>query len=106
MSPKKSNTAEPTTYESAEIPSLKAIGGSRSNVWNSVLANQTLQTVWLKNSSGEERDQQREAAVRGLIGIAPADELEGMMAAQLIAAHNAAMECYRRAMHSEQTFEG
>jgi hypothetical protein len=29
-----------------------------------------------------------------------------MMAAQLIAAHNAAMEGYRRAMHSEQTFEG
>ncbi len=26
------------------------------------------------------------------------DELEGMMAAQLLAAHNAAMECYRRAM--------
>ena len=26
--------------------------------------------------------------------------------AQLLAAHNAAMECYRRAMHSEQTFEG
>jgi hypothetical protein len=29
-----------------------------------------------------------------------------MMAAQLLAAHNAAMECYRRAMLSEQTFEG
>ncbi len=29
-----------------------------------------------------------------------------MMAAQLIAAHNAAMECYRRTMISEQTFEG
>jgi hypothetical protein len=29
-----------------------------------------------------------------------------MMAAQLIAAHNAAMECYRRAMIDEQTFEG
>ena len=28
------------------------------------------------------------------------------MAAQLIAAHNAAMECYRRAMIDEQTFEG
>ena len=28
------------------------------------------------------------------------------MAAQLIAAHNAAMECYRRAMIREQTFEG
>jgi hypothetical protein len=28
------------------------------------------------------------------------------MAAQLIAAHHAAMECFRRAMLSEQTFEG
>lgn len=28
------------------------------------------------------------------------------MAAQLIAAHNATMECYRRAMISEQTLEG
>jgi hypothetical protein len=29
-----------------------------------------------------------------------------MLAAQLLAAHNAAMECYRRAMIGEQTFEG
>jgi hypothetical protein len=36
----------------------------------------------------------------------PRDELEGMIAAQLLAAHNAAMECYRRAMLGDQTFEG
>jgi hypothetical protein len=29
-----------------------------------------------------------------------------MIAAQLLAAHNAAIECYRRAMIAEQTFEG
>ena len=29
-----------------------------------------------------------------------------MIAAQLLAAHNAAMECYRRAMIGEQTFDG
>jgi hypothetical protein len=29
-----------------------------------------------------------------------------MLAAQFLASHNAAMECYRRAMISEQTFEG
>jgi hypothetical protein len=29
-----------------------------------------------------------------------------MIAAQMLAAHNAAMECYRRAMIGEQTFEG
>src|SRR5499427_1411364 len=46
------------------------------------------------------------AAYAGLAGIAPKDELEGMMAAQLIAAHSATMECYRRAMLAEQSFEG
>ena len=46
------------------------------------------------------------ATVAALAGIEPKDELEGMMAAQLIAAHNAAMECYRRAMINEQTIEG
>jgi len=39
-------------------------------------------------------------------GIGPKDELEGMLAAQLLASHNGAMECYRRAMLDEQTFEG
>jgi len=62
--------------------------------------------LWLKHSNEEERNKQREATVMGLIGISPTDELEGMMAAQLLAAHNAAMECYRRAMIAEQTFEG
>src|ERR1700719_2264511 len=32
--------------------------------------------------------------------------IEGMIAAQLLAAHNATMECYRRAMIGEQTLEG
>src|SRR3954454_24931628 len=45
-------------------------------------------------------------AISDLVGINPKDELEGMMAAQLIASHHAAMECYRRAMGPEQSFEG
>ncbi|HRO00135.1 MAG TPA: hypothetical protein PLX43_01305 [Nitrobacter sp.] len=85
---------------------LKNIGGSQSDHWNNTLANQAVQALWLKNSSPEERDKQLSATVAALIGIAPKDELEGMMAAQLVAAHNAAMECYRRAMIGEQTFEG
>ncbi len=85
---------------------LKSIGGSQSDHWNNILANQAVQALWVKNSSPEERDKQLSATVAALIGIAPKDELEGMMAAQLIAAHNAAMECYRRAMIGEQTFEG
>jgi hypothetical protein len=85
---------------------LKSIGGSQSDHWNNTLANQAVQVLWVKNSSAEERDKQLSATVAALMGIAPKDEIEGMMAAQLVAAHNAAMECYRRAMLGEQTFEG
>jgi hypothetical protein len=85
---------------------LKNIGGSRSDHWNTILANQTLSTLWVAHSKDESRDRQYTATVAALVGIGPKDELEGMIAAQLIAAHNAAMECYRRAMIGEQTFEG
>ena len=85
---------------------LKAIGGSHSDCLNTMLANQTMQALWLEQSDASQRDKQRGAALAALAGIGPRDELEGMMAAQLIAAHNAAMECYRRAMIGEQTFEG
>ncbi len=60
----------------------------------------------MKNSDDEEIRRQRHATVDALIGIKPRDELEGMIAAQLVACHNASMECYRRAMIGEQTFEG
>jgi hypothetical protein len=83
---------------------LKTIGGSQSDHWNNTLANQAVQALWVKNSSAEERDKQLSATVAALMGIAPKDELESMMAAQLVAAHNAAMECYRRAMIGEQSF--
>ena len=41
-----------------------------------------------------------------LAAIGPKDELEGIIAAQLVACHNASMECYRRAMLPDQTFDG
>ena len=41
-----------------------------------------------------------------LNGIQPQDEIEGMLAVQMIAVHNAAMEALRRAMITSQTFEG
>ena len=77
---------------------LKMLGGSASDDWNNVLANQTIQTIWLKNSDEEAINRQLAAVTAALIAIGPKDEIEGMIASQLIAAHNAAMECYRRAM--------
>jgi hypothetical protein len=85
---------------------FKAIGGSQSDYWNITLADQTMRALWIAQSNAETQDRQVGAATAALVGIGPRDELEGMIAAQLIAAHNAAMECYRRAMIGEQTFEG
>jgi hypothetical protein len=84
---------------------LKHIGGSGSDDWNRQLMNQSVDALWTDTSDPEERKRLYEAAVSGLIGIGPKDELEGMMAAQLIASHSAAMECYRRAMIGKQPFE-
>ncbi len=111
MSKKKSSKANvPTTnitYNPAEQKGeLKPIGGSQSDHWNNTLANQVVQALWTGLSDEAKQSKQYSATVAALVGINPQDELEGMMAAQLIAAHNAAMECYRRAMISDQAFEG
>ena len=87
-------------------PALKCVGGSQSDTWNNILVNQMLNTLWVAHSSGETRDRQYSATAAALVGIGPKDEIEGMIAAQLLAAHNATMECYRRAMIEEQSFEG
>ena len=90
---------------SLEKGKLKALGGSRSDDFNHVLLTQVANTLWTKNSSLEFQAQQLAAIAGGLRGIEPKDELEGMLAAQAMAAHHAAMECYRRAMLPEQPFE-
>ena len=85
---------------------LKSIGGSASDHWSNVLVDQAIDTLWITSSEADAANKQMSAVVAALVGIEPKDELEGMLAAQLLAAHNAATECYRRAMIREQTFEG
>jgi hypothetical protein len=35
---------------------LKRIGGSKSDHWNNLLANQAVQALWIKNSDAETRE--------------------------------------------------
>jgi hypothetical protein len=56
--------------------------------------------------SEEQRQERYESAVAALKGIAPRDEIEGMLAAQMVATHSAAMDCLRRAVLEQQTFHG
>src|SRR3954451_4630144 len=86
-------------------PEFKPLGGSDFDDFNRTLANQTLATLWTANSDEEQRNRQYLAATAALIGAKPQDELEGMLVSQMIACHSASMEAFRRAMHSEQSFE-
>src|SRR5215218_4613784 len=85
---------------------LRCIGGSQHDDFNQIVANQACRALWTAHSDEAAKNVQHQATVPAMMGIAPRDELEGMLAAQMIAAHNASMECFRRAMLSEQTFEG
>jgi hypothetical protein len=91
-----------TTAEAERTDARQHLGGSHHADWNNLLALQVLQAVGLQNVAPEIRDIRDSANMVALMGIAPRDELEGMMAAQLIAAHNATMACYRRAASCEQ----
>jgi hypothetical protein len=90
---------------SLEKGELKALAGSRSDDFNRIVLSEVANTLWTKHSSEEWQAQQLAAVAGGLRGIEPKDELEGMLAAQAMAAHHAAMECYRRAMLPEQSLE-
>ena len=81
------------------------VGGSMSDGWNHEIANQIINILWTKHLDDDEASKLRTAAVEALIGIKPRDEVEGMIAAQLIACHNASMECYRRAMLPDISFD-
>ncbi len=70
------------------------------------LINQVYKTLWMPAElSDEERLQQIRAAIAALRGIKPQDEVEGMLATQMVATHAAAMECLRRSMIQQLSFK-
>jgi hypothetical protein len=84
-------------------PKLKAVGGSNYDLVNNTLAWQAVNGLWLPASlSEDDRHRLITAAITTMKGIKPRDQVEGMIAAQMIATHNAAMECFRRAMGENQ----
>ncbi|WP_169795959.1 hypothetical protein [Pseudoponticoccus marisrubri] len=89
-----------------KVDPFQFLGGSIVGAWNETLLNQTMMSVWARNSPPETQDQHFDATLAAMAGMEPRDELEAMMNAQLIASHNATMEFYRRANQTGQNFEG
>jgi hypothetical protein len=85
---------------------FRNVGGSAHDEWNLLVARQVTDALWVAGLDEETRDRRTDGAVLALIAMKPADEIEGMLGAQAIAAHNSAMEMHRRAMLPQQTLQG
>ncbi len=100
-----SETAPATVFD--EGTAFKVATGSRNAKWGSSLLNRTLNTL---SDVRKAEDKEARAALVGLTmdslaAFAPKDPVEGMIAAQAVALHQASMECLRRAMIPEQPAE-
>lgn len=87
------------------VSATKKVAGSRFDDFNQVLLNQVVFALNPHNHGPDFENQMRQAAVQAMVGIAPRNEIEGMLAAQMVACHNATMACYRRAASQEQTLD-
>jgi hypothetical protein len=77
---------QPGTWEAK----LKSLGGSHSDDFNTIVSCQVLNALYL-DSDPKTQQRQYGAVGAAMIGIKPTDEIEGMLAAQMVATHNAAM---------------
>src|SRR5215472_16307438 len=89
-----------------EPDTMRAFGGSRSDRFNDRLIASMIETGWFPSGMSDEgRSRLMFVAVTGLQAFKPADEIDGMLAAQAMAAHHTSMECSPRAMIPDQPFE-
>lgn len=82
---------------------LSDYSGSKSPAFTNSLLNAVINTAWLPAGADQEtRTRQAHIALEVLREFKPADAIEGMIAAQAVAMHQGAMECFRRAMIPDQ----
>jgi len=85
---------------------LQQFGGSSEYPdFNRALLRSTLATISIPAGAADETGQRVAFACAGLAAFKPTDEVEGMIAAQAVALHQAAMMCLGRAMLPGQSFE-
>ena len=94
-----------TIANAAPEPTMQEIGGTRFRAFNLMLVRQAIASY---STAGAPTDDpaKSDAMLTGMLALAPKDAQEGMLAAQMLGLHNAAMECLRRSALDGQTFDG
>ena len=75
---------------------LKRIGGSLADEWNLRLLNLVGGSLPIDHSDRETSNEAIKAVIQATADIAPADPIEGILIAQLMAANEAALAMYRK----------
>lgn len=81
------------------------MGGSKVPHFNSLVFREVLGTAWIPGDACDRQDNLDRviaSTAAALIAFKPTNEIEGMMAAQAVALHFGAMECFRRSMIPNQ----
>ena len=100
------NTAPVAPSEGEGKGGLPTVSVTGRGEWNDVLAMQIMQACagGLDPAKKDILGKRLRAALAVMKGIEPGDILEDMAAAQLVAAHHAAMQAYGRAANPDQPF--
>ena len=75
---------------------LKLLGGGRADEWNMRLVNLVGGSLPIDHSSREASNEAVTAVCQATADIAPADPVEGILIAQLMAANEASLALYRK----------
>jgi len=78
----------PSNGADAQSGQLKIYGGSDIDAFNHTVIDQVMRSVRIPQ---EKKDQYLDALLAAMIAFKPKDELEGMIAAQMVAIHSAVM---------------
>lgn len=99
--------AHPGVNKAKSAHQIETIVDQEKTTFHKRLLDQIVGSLWIGSEfMNEQVGDTLKAAIAALQGINPKGEMEGMLAVQMVATHNAAMECLRRAMIRDQTFEG
>ncbi len=96
---------EVAAISTAGVNPFRDLGGSASPHFNFIIFRETLGTIFVPGDEKDSVDRRIAAGAAALAAFKPADEIEGMLAAQAVAMHFGAMECFRRAIIGEQSSE-
>jgi hypothetical protein len=81
---------------------MQRIGGSGRDTFNSVVLQTVMTTAHCRGLDEAGLEKMLITASTAMAAFKPADEIEGMLAAQAVACHFGAMEAFRRSMVAEQ----